>query len=495
MIRVPAGSGNSTAIAVDDAPPAPAHAGNSGAGTSPPVAAAFPPPSPPPHAAARKTSAAAGRIALAARIRRNLAALTVAATLAGLAASGCAGGGGGSGEVRFLVFGEPAELQAFRSVVREFHEIEPDIDVTLVEASDRDDLIARLSTSFAGGQPPDLFLINYRFYGQFAARGVLEPIQGRLDDSDAFDEEDFYAQALDAFRVDGELVCLPQNVSSLVVYYNRDLFRAAGVEEPRPDWTWNDMVEKAIALTRDENGDGNVDQYGLGVEPTLIRFAPFVWSNGGELVDDLESPTRFTLDSAAAQEAMRAFFDLRGLHIVVPTEEEIESEDDETRFLNGRTAMVLSSRRATPTFRTITDFDWDVAPLPRHREPAGILHSDAYCMTASSKEQDAAWRFMEFALGPEGQRITARSGRTVPSLIEVARSEAFLDPTSKPTSSRVFLDTIPHIRRVPSISTWPEIEDAAEVILEGGLYENVPSDEVARQLDDRTRGIFARAER
>jgi multiple sugar transport system substrate-binding protein len=102
---------------------------------------------------------------------------------------------------------------------------------------------------------------------------------------------------------------------------------------------------------------------------------------------------------------------------------------------------------------------------------------------------------MEFALGPEGQRITARSGRTVPSLIEVARSEAFLDPTSKPTSSRVFLDTIPHIRRVPSISTWPEIEDAAEVILEGGLYENVPSDEVARQLDDRTRGIFARAER
>jgi ABC-type glycerol-3-phosphate transport system substrate-binding protein len=43
----------------------------------------------------------------------------------------------------------------------------------------------------------------------------------------------------------------------------RDLFRAASVDEPRPDWTWNDMVEKAIALTRDENGDGNVDQYGL----------------------------------------------------------------------------------------------------------------------------------------------------------------------------------------------------------------------------------------
>src|SRR5918998_1205506 len=115
------------------------------------------------------------------------------------------GGSAASGDVRFLVFGEPAELQAFRNVVKEFRRIEPDISVTLVEASDRDDLIARVSTSFAGGQPPDLFLINYRLYGQFAHRGVLEPIQGRLDGTGAFDEDDFYAQALDAFRLDGEL--------------------------------------------------------------------------------------------------------------------------------------------------------------------------------------------------------------------------------------------------------------------------------------------------
>ncbi|MDQ3379870.1 MAG: sugar ABC transporter substrate-binding protein [Actinomycetota bacterium] len=411
-----------------------------------------------------------------------------------LVATACSGEGQ-SGEIRFLVFGEPAELQAFRSVVKEFRTVEPDITVTLVEASDRNDLIARLSTSFAGGEPPDLFLINYRFFGQFAVRGVLEPIEGRLEGSDAFDADDFYAKALDAFRLDGELVCLPQNISSLVVYYNRDLFAKAGVQEPTPGWTWDEMVEKAIALTRDENGDGNVDQYGLGVEPTLIRIAPFVWSNGGELVDDEAQPTRFTLDSPAADAALRAFFDLRQLHLVVPTEEEIESEDDETRFLNGRTAMVLSSRRATPTFRTITAFDWDVAPLPRHKKQAGILHSDAYCMTSASKEKDAAWRFMEFALGPEGQRITARSGRTVPSLIEVSRSEAFLDPTAKPASSRVFLDTIPFIRRVPNISTWPEIENASEGILEGGLYESVPSAEVTRQLNARTRGMFARAER
>jgi multiple sugar transport system substrate-binding protein len=424
--------------------------------------------------------------------------LPIAVLVAALAACGGDGGDSGgenvSGEVSFLVFGEPEELKAFRGVVDGFRKVEPDVTVKLIEASDRDDLLARLSTSFAGGRPPDLFLLNYRFYGQFAARDVLEPIEGRLQDSDAFEEEDFYPQAMDAFRFDGELICLPQNISSLVVYYNRDLFRQAKVPEPKPGWTWNDMVERAITLTRDTNGDGDIDQHGLGVEPSIIRIAPFVWSNGGDIVDDEAAPTRFTLDTPEATEAMDGFFALRREHLAIPSEQEVEAEDDETRFQNGREAMLLSSRRSTPAFRTITEFDWDVAPLPRHDEQAGILHSDAYCMTKASENKDAAWAFMEFALGPEGQRITARSGRTVPSLKAVARSNDFLDPSLKPANSEVFLDTIPAIRRVPTISTWPEIEDASGSILEQGLYRGMPAEEVAEQLVERTAPIFERAE-
>jgi multiple sugar transport system substrate-binding protein len=414
-----------------------------------------------------------------------------------LVVAGCGGEGGGSGEsgeISFLVFGEPEEIKAFRNVIAAFADEAPDVTVKLIEASDRDDLLARLSTSFAGGRPPDLFLLNYRFYGQFASRDVLEPIQDRLDGSDAFAEEDFYPQALEAFRRGDELVCLPQNISSLVVYYNRDLFRRSGVAEPKPGWTWNQMVEKAIRLTRDADGDGNIDQYGLGVEPSIIRVAPFVWSNGGKLVDDDERPTRFALDTPAAKKALQDFFDLRDKHLAIPSDQEREAEDEETRFLNGRLAMVLSSRRSTPSFRTITGFDWDIAALPRHKAQAGILHSDAYCMTRASNNKDAAWRFIEFALGPEGQQITARSGRTVPSLKEVAESGAFLDPAAKPANSRVFLDTIGVIRRVPNISTWPEIEDAAAGIIETGLYQGVSAREAARRLDETTRPMFARGE-
>ncbi len=370
---------------------------------------------------------------------------------------------------------------------------EPEIDVRLIEASDREDLLTRLSTSFAGGSPPDLFLVNYRFYGQFAAKGVLEPIEDRVADSDVFEEKDFYDQALDAFRWEGTLTCLPQNISSLVVYYNRDVFESLGVPEPKAGWTWTDMRQAAIGLTRDPDGDGRKELYGLGVEPSIIRIAPFVWSNGGEVVDDEEHPTRLTLDSPQALAALRDFLALRTQFGVVPSDEEVEAEDDEARFMNGRLAMILQSRRSTPAFRTIEKFDWDVAPLPRFQKPAGILHSDAYCMTRASQHKEAAWRFMEFALGPEGQRITARTGRTVPSLKAVANSPAFLDPAQKPRNSRVFLDGIPTIRRVPAISTWPEIEDATGGILENGLYLGVRAERVARELDEATRPLFARA--
>jgi len=421
--------------------------------------------------------------------------------LCALAMAGCGGESGASksegkesGEVSFMVFGDPEEIQAYRDVIAAYENEQPDVDVKMIEASDRDDLIARLSTSFAGGTPPDLFLLNYRFYGQFAARDVLEPIEDRVDDSDLFEQDDFYEEAMNAFRFNDELTCLPQNISSLVVYYNKDLFQKADVALPKDGWKWDDMVAAAKKLTKDENGDGKAEVYGLGIEASLIRLAPFVWSAGGDLVDNTKSPKHFTLETDEAQLALERFLQLHVVDKVTPGEEEVEAEDDETRFQNGRMAMVLSSRRSTPTFRTIQKFDWDVAPLPQHAEQAGILHSDAYCLTKASDNKDAAWSFMEFALGPEGAPIVAKSGRTVPSLKEVAESDAFLDPTAKPANSQVFLDTIPVIQQVPSISTWPEIEDAAEPILEEAYYNGEFPDEVAKELRAATDDLFARAE-
>jgi multiple sugar transport system substrate-binding protein len=156
--------------------------------------------------------------------------------------------------------------------------------------------------------------------------------------------------------------------------------------------------------------------------------------------------------------------------------------------------MLLESRRATPTFRSIEEFDWDVAALPQHKQAASILHSDGYCMTEGSENKDAAWSFMEYALGPEGATIVARSGRTVPSLKEVSESDVFLNPNAKPASSQVFLDAIPSIRNVPAISTWPEIEDSVEPMMEEAQYKGESMDGLAREIRQATDPLFARAE-
>jgi multiple sugar transport system substrate-binding protein len=435
---------------------------------------------------------------------RSRAAVGVACVMLAAACSGTGAGdderspaessGSLSGSIRFMAFGDAEELVAYRKLIEAFEAAEPGVTVEFIETSDRDDLIARLSTSFAGGVPPDLFLMNYRFYGQFYVKDVLEPLHPYLDASDRFAAADFYPQAMEAFQDEGRQICMPQNISSLVVYYNKDLFEDAALSSPKRGWTWDDFLATAQALTKDLDGDGVTDQYGVGMDAEIIRLAPFIWSAGDEIVDDETNPTRFTLNTPGALAAMQDFFDLHAFYGVAPGDEELESEDTETRFLNGTLGMVLSSRRDTPSFRTISDFDWDVAALPRRERPAGILHSDAYCLTRASENKDAAWRFVEFALGPEGAPIVAASGRTVPSMIEVANSEAFLDPTQKPANSKVFLDTISVIRRVPNISTWPEIEDAANALLELGFFEGAPAEEVAAQLIETTRPIFARAE-
>jgi multiple sugar transport system substrate-binding protein len=416
---------------------------------------------------------------------------------------------GSSGSVRFLVFGDPAEINSYRTLIEAFEDEEPDIDVQLVEASDREDLIARLSSSLAGGSPPDLFLMNYRFYGQYASRDVLEPLGPYVSGSSKFEEGDFYPQALDAFRWKDELMCLPQNISSLVLYFNKDLFKRFRIPPPRDGMLWNELAIKAQQLTRDKNGqqvrgaDPDMPQagtaqaeiYGLGVEPVIIRLAPFIWSNGGNVVDDDETPTRFTLDTPQAEEAIAQLFYLRTVFGAVPNDEEVEAEDNESRFANGRLAMFLDSRRAVPMFREAAKFDWDVASLPYYDKPASILHSDAYCMTKAAKSKDAAWRFVEYAVGPEGSPVIAKTGRTVPSLKKVAESDAFLDPSQKPANSQAFLDAIATIRHVPTISTWPEIEDVTDGLLENGMYLGRPPQTVIAEIDRKTRPLFARAER
>ena len=398
-------------------------------------------------------------------------------------------------EITFMVFGDAAEFAAYQTLVAAFGAAQDDVTVALSHVPSQGDYRARLATDFAAGTPPDVALLNFRRMGAFAAAGQLQPLSAYLEGSDIIAPADFYPVTLEAFTWQSQLMCLPQNISSLVVYYNRDLFAAAGLAEPPDDWTWDDFLATAKALTRDTDGDGQTDQYGLGVEASLFRLAPFVWQNGGQLVDDPAYPTQLALTRVPAQAALTWFTELQTVHGVVPGRLAEESQDSESRFLSGTTAMYLNSRRGTPTYREAAAFDWDVAPLPHGAQTAGVLHSDGYCLAATSEHKDAAWRFIEFANSPEGQRIVAQTGRTVPSLVAVAESAAFLDAAARPARARVFLDTIPDLRLVPRLSTWEDIETTASEEIARAFYGDISPEEAARLARERTEEYFQRAAR
>lgn len=396
-------------------------------------------------------------------------------------------------QISFMVFGDPAELKAYQDLVAAF-ERQQEVRVQLIHIPGQAEYRQRLAADFAAGAPADVVLINYRRYAGFAARGVLEQLEPYLAQSDLIAERDFYPQALAPFRWQKQLVCIPQNISSLVVYYNKDLFDQAGLLYPADNWTWDDFLSTAKALTKDTGGDGQVDQYGVGVEPSLFRLAPFIWQSGGELVDNPAAPTRLSLDTPEALEAVQWFVDLQVEHGVAPSAEAEAAESSEARFLNGRLGMFLNSRRGVPSYRQIGGFDWDVAPLPQHVLAASILHADAYCLPAASKQKQAAWQFIEFANSIQGQTLVAASGRTVPSLVVVAESQAFLDPQAKPARSRVFLDTIPSLRGVPVMPTWVDIEEIAGEELERAFYGQTPVFEAVLTAIRRTQIYFGETE-
>jgi multiple sugar transport system substrate-binding protein len=369
--------------------------------------------------------------------------------------------GSGGATITLQVAGDEPELKAYPELIAAYEQ-KTGARVNLLRV-EKGGNFQKLTTAFAGGDPPDVFLSGYGDFGGFAAKRVLDPVGPHLDASETLRRGAYYPQALKAFEIDGELQCMPQDISSPVVFYNRDAFRAAGIDDPAADWSYDDFVATAKKL----KGSLGADRFALGFEPDMERLASFAFSAGGVLVDDPVGPTGFTLDGPATRTGLQSFFSLSRFS---PGESVLGSKEPDELFAEGDIAMFVDSRMEVAKLREIEDFKWDVAPFPRIESDATALHSDGYCISEEG-DSAAAWRFVEFAAGPEGQKLLAQSGRIVPALKKVAESPAFLAPKLEPRSSRVFLDAIPGMQPLPNSPNWAQVEQAAHGPVEEGFFE------------------------
>lgn len=188
-----------------------------------------------------------------------------AVVLVGFLFASCSSSSGAERDVIHVqVSGEAEEIAVYDALLAAFEKENQSIDVELVAVTDKDDHLAKLTTSFSNGTPPDVFLINFREYSQYVARGAVDTIEPYLNEN-GLDPADYYDQPLEAFTYDDELQCMPQNISSLVVYLNTKLLDKAGLERPPDDWDWDEFRRYAQELTTEGSGDSESSRASFGL--------------------------------------------------------------------------------------------------------------------------------------------------------------------------------------------------------------------------------------
>jgi multiple sugar transport system substrate-binding protein len=388
-----------------------------------------------------------------------------AATTPGTTTGGEAATADGPVRLNFVGWGGPAEIEVFTSLVESFNAANPDIVIEYNPIPD--DYVTKLKTMIAGGTPPDIAYIPDGDFSAFVPRGQLVNIQEFVNASTIIDPDGIWDSALLRYRYDsatlslgaGDLYALPKDIGPTVLFINKDLFEQAGV--PLPDLnvplTWDEIIEIGRQITVDANGrhpgdDGfdinTVEIFGVGD----IWFENAVYGNGGRVVS--EDGRTFVGDTPETIVAIQFLSDLTHKYQVHPTSQQTASMSMGQMFETGRVAMTTNGRWATTHYRNALDFDWDVLPNPVG--PSGqVTAAEDDCTfggwsgsvgigiiagSNGAANPEAAYRFIEFIAGPEGQTQQAALGFQIPNQKDLANNDVFLQPDQRPANSQVFIE-------------------------------------------------------
>lgn len=353
------------------------------------------------------------------------------------------------------VYGPKDSVTAYEHLAEAFSDENPHVTV---EVSRHDDAEA-LMDSVVDGAAPDVFLIDHDHLPQLVDDELVQPVDKLLEERQVDFGDGYQRGGLTAFAADAALQCMPHDVSPLVVYYNQDLvdLERLGTEEEEPPnaldgWSWEMFGAAARQAAR-----GRVD--GVYLEPSLTALAPFIWSAGGEIVDDPQDPARLTLSEGDTREALEQVLTLARDPELTPTAQELARQDALTRFKRGRLGMILGTRELTPELRAVEGLHFDVMPLPSLGRFRTVADMSGYCISADSDQVDVAGDFLAFAISREGASITARPGYVVPANLEVANSAAFAQRSRQPESSFIFNEGVRRAQSLPFVASWPELSE------------------------------------
>ena len=252
---------------------------------------------------------------------------------------------------------------------------------------------------------PDIW---YTFFAtDIATQDFLEDLTPYIEASGIADT--WFGSARNRAVYDGRVYGVPRDAVSGFVFYNKDIFDAAGIPYPEDGWTVSEYREIANQLTDLEN-----DQYGTGAivgGEGCMLWSPFSFNLGGEITSPDGRDVVGYMDSEATAEAYQWCLELV-TEDQASTPASMMDQFGEITFLSSQVGMQSGSDWEVAQITEQADFNWGVVGPPRYDENTDVIpwtDSYVYYMWAGSDHKDEAWQFLEWLTGPTAQRMAAEA--------------------------------------------------------------------------------------
>lgn len=376
--------------------------------------------------------------------------------------------------VRYFTFSAaPDHVEDLDGLVKAFEAQNPGISIEVATAP-YDDYFTLLQADVAGGDAPDVFELNYENFVTYAENGVLMNIG---DDLSA--ETPFYPRALEAFQYNGEQLALPETFSTVLLFYNADLFDQAGIDYPAEDWTWDDAI--AAGETINALGD---DTWGLYSPVQFWEFYKKAAQNGEcEFFND--EMTESTINSPACIETLEKMKSILDSGIM-PTQAQLSGVSDSELFLSGELGMFVTGIWMIDAFKD-AGFAWDVQLEPAINQKAHHFFANGVAVSSTSDQTEAAAKWAEFLTGSaEAATVRVDTGWELPALDQPEYFEAYLTKTPPANRAAVF-KALESPVTPPVIARQNEMQDTVNALIsqvvDGELSAQEALDQAKEALD------------
>lgn len=387
-------------------------------------------------------------------------------------------------------------------ILREFERLHPGVRAVLEPVPANYD--QKILTSIVAGSPPDVFLLDSGAIPSYVNKGVVRDLMPYMRRR-GFDLSVYFPNVLAIAQRDSALYALPKDFTPLVLYYNKRLFDEAGVPYPPAQWQWHEFLAAAQRLTRDTDGDGENDQFGVIWPQMTYMWMPVVWMHGGDVFAPDGSRATGYFDSAPTKTALQRIIDLQLKHKVAPnlgSHEQVRTSGLlQSLFVSNRAAMRISGHWSLPAFQPYIAsgqlrLGVTALPVPENGKKVNVMYESGWCVPVATPHPDLAVELALFLSGEFAARLRREMLIGLPAMKAVALEQVQADTLGL---EQVFFAEVPYARQHwgSRVERFSEIEPLFEDALDAVLFSGKSIDESfarqAQRIDEKLRQIRARS--